>query len=64
MNTIRPVRKGVPFSREVQGGVYRTPAPSDGLVIDLADKDVFLDAIAVAIELRKLGYTVESRRGK
>ena len=57
MNTIKPIRKGEPFSREVQGGVHRTPAPSDGLVVDLVDKDVFLDVAVVVMALQDLGYT-------
>lgn len=57
MNSIRPVRKGAPFTREVVGGVFRTPAPSDGLVVDLVDKDIFLEVGVVVLALQELGYS-------
>jgi hypothetical protein len=42
-HTLRPVLKGEPYSRAVDGGVRRTPAPADGLVVVLADREVFLE---------------------
>ena len=36
------IRAGQPLSVAVVGGFVRRPAPSDGLVVMMADRDVFL----------------------
>lgn len=54
MTTIRPVRRGEPYSRECPGGVKRTEAPSDGIAVELVDKDIFLSLDAVLAAIKQL----------
>ncbi len=51
---LRPVRAGAPISVEVAGGFVRRPAPADGVVVELADRDVFLPADTLVQALRAL----------
>lgn len=56
--TIRPAPTGSPVITPTQGGVIRRLAPADGMVIDLEDRDVFVDAHEAALALIALGWTV------
>ena len=52
--TLRPVLKGEPYSRAVEGGVRRTPAPADGLVLVLVEREVFLAEADLEVALRQI----------
>jgi len=52
---IRAVRAGEEISVQVDGGFVRRSAPSDGVVIELFDRDVFISAEAMLEALRALG---------
>jgi hypothetical protein len=49
------VRGGDDISVEVEGGFVRRRAPADGIVIQLADRDVYVTADALVEALRTLG---------
>ncbi len=53
--TVRAVRAGDTISVEVQGGFVRREAPSDGVVIETPDRDIFVPAEALIEALRALG---------
>jgi hypothetical protein len=53
---LRAVRAGDEISIPVEGGFARRAAPSDGLVIELADRDVFVPVDALLEALRLLGH--------
>jgi hypothetical protein len=52
---LRAVRAGEEISVQVDGGFVRRPAPSDGVVIELFERDVFVSAEAMLEALRALG---------
>jgi hypothetical protein len=52
---VRAVRAGDEISVEVEGGFVRRRAPADGIVVQLADRDVFVSADALIEALRNLG---------
>lgn len=52
---IRAVRADDEITVEVEGGFARRRAPSDGVVVQLSDKDVFIGADALIEALRTLG---------
>jgi hypothetical protein len=53
--TVRAVRAGDEISVEVEGGFARRRAPADGIVVELAEKDVFVTAEALLEALHALG---------
>jgi hypothetical protein len=53
--TVRAVRAGDDFTAEVEGGFVRRRVPSDGIVVQLPDRDVFVTAEALIEALRTLG---------
>jgi hypothetical protein len=53
--TVRAVRAGEEISVQVDGGFVRRPAPDDGVVIELVDRDVFVSADVLLEALRALG---------
>jgi hypothetical protein len=53
--TIRAVRANDEITVQVEGGFARRRAPSDGVVVQLDDRDVFLGADALIEALRTLG---------
>jgi hypothetical protein len=52
---VRAVRSGDEITVEVEGGFVRRRAPADGIVIDLADRQVYVSADALVEALRTLG---------
>jgi hypothetical protein len=52
---VRPVHAGDEISVQVEGGFARRPAPSDGVIVELPDRDVFLAAETLVEALRTLG---------
>jgi hypothetical protein len=52
---LRPVRAGDEITVQVEGGFARRRAPADGVVVELADRDLFLRAEALVEALRVLG---------
>ena len=52
---VRAVRADDEITVEVQGGFARRRAPSDGVVVQLPDRDVFVSADALVEALRTLG---------
>jgi hypothetical protein len=59
---VRAVRAGDDFSAEVEGGFARRRAPTDGIVVQLPDRDVFVTAEALIEALRTLGRISGSTR--
>jgi hypothetical protein len=59
---IRAVRAGDEVSVQVEGGFVRRRAPSDGIVVELPDRDVFVTADALVEALRTLGRIPTSPR--
>lgn len=55
---LRAVLKGEAYARAVEGGVRRGPAPADGLVLALADREVFLPARDVDAAMGELDRRV------
>jgi hypothetical protein len=53
--TLRAVRAGDEISVEVQGGFARRRAPTDGVIVQLPDKDVFVEVAVLEEALRTLG---------
>jgi hypothetical protein len=39
---LTPIRAGQPYTRSVEGGFRRAKAPSDGLIVELEDRAVFV----------------------
>lgn len=58
---LRVVRAGDEISVEVEGGFARRRAPSDGVLVQLDDRDVFVGADALAEALRTLGRLPNTR---
>jgi hypothetical protein len=54
---LRAVRAGDEISVPVEGGFARHRAPSDGVILELPDRDVFLSVDALTEALRALGRT-------
>jgi antitoxin (DNA-binding transcriptional repressor) of toxin-antitoxin stability system len=52
---MRAVRAGDEIIVEVEGGFVRRLAPADGVVVELADREVFVPADALVEALRTLG---------
>jgi hypothetical protein len=52
---VRAVRAGDEITVEVEGGFARRRAPTDGVLIQLVDRDVFVGADALVEALRTLG---------
>jgi hypothetical protein len=59
--TIRAVRAGDEITVEVLGGFVRRHAPSDGVVVQMDDRDVFVDADLLVEALRTLGRIPTTR---
>jgi hypothetical protein len=59
--TIRAVRAGDEISVEVVGGFVRRHAPSDGVVVQMDDRDVFVTADVLVEALRALGRIPNAR---
>ena len=59
--TIRVVRAGDEISVEVEGGFARRRAPSDGVMVQLIDRDIFVGADALVEALRTLGRIPNTR---
>ena len=55
---LRAVRAGDEITVAVDGGFARRRAPTDGIVVQLPDRDVFLPVDAVLEALRLLGRAV------
>jgi len=58
---LRVVRAGDEISVEVEGGFVRRRAPSDGVLVQLDDRDVFIGADALVEALRTLGRIPTTR---
>jgi hypothetical protein len=56
---LRPVRAGEEIVVAVEGGFVRRAAPADGVVVEIADRDVFLPVDEVLAALSALGRTPE-----
>jgi hypothetical protein len=54
---LRTVRAGDEITVAVEGGFARRRAPTDGVIIQLSDRDLFLSADALVEALRALGRT-------
>jgi hypothetical protein len=52
---VRAVREGDEISVAVAGGFARRRAPSDGVIIELGDRDLFLPVEALVAALAVLG---------
>jgi hypothetical protein len=52
---LKPIRAGDEISVPVEGGFARRHAPSDGVLVALPDRDVFLPVDDVLTVLRVLG---------
>jgi hypothetical protein len=52
---LKPVRAGDEISVQVEGGFARRHAPSDGVLVALPDRDVFLPVDDLVAVLRALG---------
>jgi hypothetical protein len=59
--TIRAVRAGDEITVQVLGGFVRRRAPSDGVVVQMEDRDVFVDADLLVEALRTLGRIPTTR---
>jgi hypothetical protein len=59
---VRAVRADDEITVEVEGGFARRRAPTDGVVIQLPDRDVFVGADALVEALRTLGRFPVSAR--
>ena len=59
--TVRAVRAGDEITVEVQGGFARRKAPSDGVLVQMPDRDVFVGAEALIEALRTLGRVSSSK---
>lgn len=55
------MRAGDEISVEVEGGFVRRRAPSDGVLVQLDDRDVFVGADALVEALRTLGRIPTTR---
>lgn len=53
--TLRPVRAGDELTLAVENGYVRRRAPSDGVVIEMPDREVFVPADELLEALRALG---------
>jgi hypothetical protein len=53
---LRAVRAGDEISIPVEGGFARRSAPSDGVIIELAERDVFVPVAALLEALQLLGH--------
>jgi hypothetical protein len=60
--TIRAVRAEDEITVEVEGGFARRRAPTDGIIVQLPDRDVFVTAEALVEALRTLGRLPSSGR--
>jgi hypothetical protein len=60
--TLRAVRAGDEITVEVIGGFARRKAPTDGVVVQLPDRDVFVDVAVLEEALRTLGRHPTSGR--
>ena len=58
---LRVVRAGDEISVEVEGGFVRRRGPSDGVLVQLDDRDVFIGADALVEALRTLGRIPTTR---
>ena len=58
---LRVVRAGDEISVEVEGGFARRRAPTDGVMVQLDDRDVFVGADALVEALRTLGRMPTTR---
>jgi hypothetical protein len=58
---IRAVRAGDEITVQVLGGFVRRRAPSDGVVVQMDDRDVFVDADILVEALRTLGRIPQTR---
>jgi hypothetical protein len=58
---IRAVRAGDEISVSVLGGFVRRRAPSDGVVVQMDDRDVFVTADLLVEALRTLGRIPSTR---
>ena len=61
--TIRAVRAGDEITVAVEGGFARRHAPSDGVLVMLPDRDLFLPAALLVEALRGLGQLPRSDAG-
>jgi hypothetical protein len=52
---VRAVRANDEITVEVEGGFARRRAPTDGILVQLPDRDVFIGADALVEALRTLG---------
>ena len=59
--TIRAVRGGDEITLQVQGGFARRRAPSDGVMVQMEDRDVFVTADVLVEALRTLGRIPNTR---
>jgi hypothetical protein len=60
--TIRAVRAGDEISVAVEGGFVRRRAPTDGALVELSERDVFVTADALLDVLRTLGLLPSTSR--
>jgi hypothetical protein len=58
---IRAVRAGDEITVQVLGGFVRRRSPSDGVVVQMDDRDVFVDADLLVEALRTLGRIPSNR---
>ena len=58
---IRAVRSGDEITVQVLGGFVRRRAPTDGVVVQMDDRDVFVDAEVLVEALRTLGRIPTAR---
>jgi hypothetical protein len=58
---IRAVRAGDEITVQVQGGFARRRAPHDGVVVQLDDRDIFVNADLLVEALRTLGRIPTTR---
>jgi hypothetical protein len=58
---IRAVRAGDEITVEVEGGFVRRRAPSDGVVVQTGERDVFVAADLLVEALRTLGRIPTTR---
>ena len=52
---LKPIRAGEEISVQVEGGFARKRAPSDGVIVSLPDRDVFVPADDLLTALRAIG---------
>lgn len=55
---VSAVRPGDTYASSVEGGVVRKAVKAAGILVEMDDRDVFIDADVVALKLCELGFGI------